>query len=378
MFCSQCGTFVADDASFCQKCGAKIPRPQTQPLQQAIKIGESAAVPPQAPANTAPTNDNDARAVLLERAVAERLQKPIKIEPVAPTKGQIVSSIGAVLMLTLMYLTVIAPAFEGLEFNFGKNGGGFLMITAICYWYLFKRRGYKGWLGGIFGVVSSLGVLVIAAAIGSHVRNSPANALERNPQVAALQKHHPQEYGQIEKDIVAAKARGASPAEIQALVASKILPITYKAIRNTSDGALLEYAQAKTRMFRDVAAKSPDDCALLMAGKGVEAGPAVVARILTGVPEETKTAMSKSLARVIEESGAFDTVLDPKTEARFDVLYEQIDTKLKARGTSAYFLADEKKPAQARCTAGLGIFEEAQNLPAADRTFMLRQLLGSS
>lgn len=376
MFCPKCGTAQANGAVFCHKCGKEIPQEIRDPKPEPAP---EPAIPDPSPApvlNRA--GPNDARAVFPDKLVAAKPEKPQKLTPVTPSKRQIASSIFAVVLLCLMYFSIIDPAFYGHEYDFKKSGGGFLVIATLCYWYLFKSRGYRGWLGVIFGVVSSFVVLIGAAAVAAHARKSPAYIMEHSPQVAALQKAHPKEYAAIEKEISAARERGAQPAEIQALVSTKIMPLTYKAILSASDGAALEYSQAKVRMFRDVAAKSAEDCALLMSGKATEAGPRVLARILSGVPEDTQTALKKSLARVIEESGDLDTPADPKAGARFDALYEQIDAKLKAKGSSAYFFGDEKKPADVRCKAGLGIFEEAQNLPSADRTFMLRQLLGAS
>lgn len=375
MFCPKCGTAQAVGSAFCHKCGHEIPK---EIREFEIEHGQElpASKPSSAP-GLGRYGACEAGAKYPVHAMAPQPGKLSKIPSVAPTKRQIANSVFAAVLICLTNLSVIAPAFDGHQPDFKGDGAGFVVVNAICFWYLFKSRGYRGWLGGIFGVVFSFIAAIGAGAIAARAQNSPDAVIAQSQLLAALRKAHPKEYAAIENELVAAMDRGAQQAEIQTLANAKIMPLTYRAILTASDGAMLEYSRAKIRMFRDVAAKSTEDCVLLISGNAAEAGPGVLTRILSGVPQGTQTAVKNSLARVIEESGDLDAPADPEAGARFDALYEQIDARLKAEGSSAYFLGDEKKSADVRCKAGLGILEEAQKLPTPDRTFILRQLLGS-
>lgn len=359
MFCPKCGTPCADEASFCHKCGAEIPT-------------ENAAKP-KAPVAHVSVND--------ERAAFPEQSGSVSNGPLPPkpqSTAHTLTTVAAVSFLFAMYLNILGPAFSGLEFNTkGRDQIYVLFFSGLIGWWLFKSRGFNKWIGGTLGVALSLAVLIAGVVISARAKNSVEYVLAHTPQIAALQKHQPQEYAQIEKEIAAAKSRGAKTDELQALLNAKVAVLALKVIQSTSDGALLEYGQTKLQMFRDVAAKSTDHCVLLISGKTQEAGPGVAERILASVSEETKAATRKALVRVIKEAVLLETVSDTTVEARFNALYDQVDSKLKSRGTSVYYFGDEKKPADVRCRAGLAIYEEVLNLPPADRSFMLRQLLGS-
>lgn len=200
--------------------------------------------------------------------------------------------------------------------------------------------------------------------------------MANTPQIASLQKNHPQEYAKIAKDIADAKSKGAKSEELLALANAKITPIALKAIKTTSDAALLDFGQTKIKMLRDIAAKNTGDCVQFMSGEAQNATPAVAARILSHVSDETKTAARKAIGRVIEDEGQWRYVQE-NADARLEKTYKVIDDKLKRAGTSVYYFMDDTKSSDVRCRAGIGIFSEVMSLPAQDRSFMLRSLFGA-
>ena len=354
MFCPSCGVAVSEAASFCHKCGKEIPQDV---------IGKPFT--------------NDSRTVFSGLPTAAGKEAPLAtgelVKQPTENKPKTWKILAVLFFLYALYFSVLGPAFSGLKNN-PRDAIYVLFFGGLCFWWLFKSRGRKGWIGGAVGAFVSLAVLVAGSAITARVQNSPEYLIQHNPNLAALKKHHPHEYDAIEREVKAAADRNASAEEIVSLISSKINPLLSQAIQSTTDQALLAFAKSKIQMFHDIAAVSADDCTALLSGKAAKNGTLV--RIITAVPETTKEAVRQSQARLIEGAEGWETISDrKKSDARFDALYEKLDAKLQFKGSSAYFLADEKKSASDRCQSGIGIFDETIAFPDGDRSFMLRRLL---
>ena len=372
MFCPQCGVEMSDASRFCFKCGKELP---------AVKQALAEPSPPPLPViNHAPPND--ARSVFPAQIIPpepapEPEPEPWLEEPKKSTRRRTWTTVGALLFLLMMYFQIIDGALYGIEFFSKPNENVYVLIFGgWFFWWIFKAYGYNKWVGCVLGTILSFGVLVAGVAINKHTKSSVEYVMANTPQLAALQKHHPDDYAQITKDLNEAVKKGVTGDPLQNILNAKVTPIAFKAVRSTSEAAILDYGKTKLLMFKDVAAKNADDCTLLMSGDAQNAGVAVMQRILSYVTEDTKLATRKAIARVLEEEGSGTYDLET-AEARSDKLYQLIDDKMKPTGSSAFYLADQTKSADVRCKSGIGVFEQVMSLPPSDRSFMLRYLLGA-
>ncbi len=367
MFCPQCGVEVSDVSKFCFKCGNELPSVIQTPTEP----------PPSPVVNHAPPND--IRAVFPEHLIAAPpvpLPESFLDEP-KNTKGRNWTAVGAVLFLGAMYFMIIDGALNGVEFYTKGNEQFYVLVFGgWFFWWIFKAYGRNKWIGGVFGTLLSFCVLISGVAITKHTKNSVEYLMSHTPELAALQKHHPDDYAQIAKDLNDAVRKGVTGDPLQNILNAKVTPIALKAVRSTSEAAILRYGQTKLLMFKDVASKSAGDCTLLMSGEAQNAGVAVMQRILSYVTEDTKLATRNAIGRVLEDEGqgTYDLAT---AEAHSDKLYQIIDDKMKPMGSSAFYLADQTKSADVRCKSGIGVYEQVMSLPPSDRSFMLRYLFGA-
>lgn len=365
MFCSQCGTSVANDASFCHRCGKPV----------AIVPHEPASTPAQPSAQSIAPDTTKVTKSLLSGVVSAN-------KPFAPTRWQIPISIVLVFVLASTYGLILIDALDG-DFHTtvkGRNVGGMIVWGGLTFWYVWKSLNRRAWIGALLGVGISLLVVFLGAGISGYVKGRHADILDQVPQLAALKKNFPEVAEQVRQELRAAsKDKGHNPQELAAKVQARFLPVVSAALKTTSDAAMLQYAKAKIQQFQEVADSNASDCLSLMSGRLEKAPPATQARIMASISKETTKALQDAFVKILNDADAHRNAPPASDQKRFNALYEQLDVKLKsAYGTSAYYFGDDSlnKRADVRCKAGLFLFKEALNLAEKDRSFMLRALFG--
>jgi hypothetical protein len=151
-----------------------------------------------------------------------------------------------------------------------------------------------------------------------------------------------------------------------------LMAVAGKAITQTSDDALIQFARWKISQLQEVGRASPKDCYAVLSG---ESDIGLAARIMAYASEKTKQESQRVTAFVIQQankSRQFDT-----DKVRFGRLIARIEARLKASGLSINFLTPDTRglTARERCNAGIQFYTEALNLQEPDRSFMLRNLL---
>lgn len=159
MFCSQCGTSVANDARFCHACGRPVP----------FITSESNSTPPASPVGSIPPvatkHANSGEGVI------SRLMKPF-----APNKRHS-RAVSIFLLLTLVvpiFVFVFIDALDG-EFHIkGTTAIGEIFWNGVIFRYLWKSFNRKGWIGALVGVAISLLVFFLGATISGNVKGERA------------------------------------------------------------------------------------------------------------------------------------------------------------------------------------------------------------
>ena len=137
---------------------------------------------------------------------------------------------------------------------------------------------------------------------------------------------------------------------------------------------MVQLTKAKVRQFEEVAKANANDCVVLTSGRLADQPPEGQARIIASTSKATAEALRDAMVKVLNDADAHRSEPSLPDKNRFNVLYEQLDAKLKSgHGTSAYYFSDEssKAPADIKCKAGILVFSEALTLPEKDRRFML-------
>jgi len=341
MFCSHCGERVVSlEARFCSKCGNELNRADEPKPERQDKAD-------------APTNQRSA--------------------PLAPVR------LGGIVLVLLVaatigiYAAILIPAFEGIRAG-GPNVSGAVIWTCILFYVLFRRFGKNGWMGAIAGFGVGFLVLVAADVVARAKQNEPAYILSHNPEYLAIQKYDPDEFQRIKTEL---EALSREPNATKQLVLAKLAPmlvaVVQKALTQTTDEAIVQFARSKLTSLEEVANGSFDDCAAVISGK---VNPDSLSRIVAYSTEQSRKANSEAMVRLIE--GAASKPRQPSSdEARYGRLIAQVEVKLKTRGLSTEHVfsdAPDITPKE-RCAAGIQIFREALNLKEPDRAFLLRMLL---
>lgn len=131
MYCAQCGTLIAGDASFCSKCGSAVTANQSETLSVAVPI-------------------------------AAELKRPLLVW---------LYIVGVLLMGT--YAAMFIPAFAGQKVN-PQTGTGSMLWTCLFFYLWWKQRARKGWQGALIGVTLGTFVFAAAAFIGGFMRAAAA------------------------------------------------------------------------------------------------------------------------------------------------------------------------------------------------------------
>ena len=329
------------------------------------------------------------KSILKPSPVNSALPQPRPLEPASPpqdvarlTKKQI--SILSVLALLLFfgYAVVLERIIDGVNDTVGKNAVGkdaiyLMFFTGWAFWYFWKVRNRKGWIGGVVGVAVSILVIILSVAIDGYVRGQPDYVLEHTPAFSALKKHFPKEYESMYQELIAlAKEKKLTIKDVSGLIDNKIVPLLSQALKTTSDPAILLFGKAKLSAFRDVAKVNSADCYVMMFGN---ADTATQIRISKSMSQETSALNKQAMQKVIEDSGTYRQTMDsPTSEARSKTLFTQLDAILTRKySLSTYDSFDDthNMPADVRCKAGIALFEEIMNLPSDDSAFMLREFL---
>ncbi|MGH9427030.1 MAG: hypothetical protein ACRD2L_12100, partial [Terriglobia bacterium] len=187
-------------------------------------------------------------------------------------------------------------------------------------------------------------------------------------------KYDPAEFQRIRTELEAlTKDRNTTEEIVFAKLTPILLSVVQKAMTQTSDDAVVQWARAKLAYLEEVATANADDCYLVISGK---ADAAFHSRLLGYMSPQSMNANKEASIRVIE--GAAGRPRQPlNDEARYARLIAQLETKLKAVGltTNSVFYDTPGYTSKERCAAGIQIFREALNLKEPDRAFVLRMLL---
>jgi len=343
MFCSKCGVRVASpEASFCSNCGQKLERTSELAPRPEVK-------------SSAPTGQRSSR--------LWSVSKNFKI------------FLFVLLCIALigMYAAMLLPALVGEKLR-TQEAMGIVFWTSLFFYVLFRRFGNKGWMGAIAGFGVGFLVLVAADVVARAKQNEPAYILSHNPEYLAIQKYDSDEFHRIKTEL---EALSSEPNATKQLVLAKLTPmlmaVVQKALTQTTDEAIVQFARSKLTSLEEVANGSVDDCAAVISGK---VNPDSLSRIVAYSTQQSRKANSEAMVRLIE--GAAGKPRQPSSdEARYGRLIAQVEAKLKTRGLSTEHVfsdASDITPKE-RCAAGLQIFREALNLSDPDRAFMLRMLM---
>lgn len=301
MFCSQCGTKVAaPEARFCSNCG-HILEPKTE---------------------TAPNSELNFRSPPTQES-----EKP-------PNRRGIILLVLLFLALIGIYSALLLSAFVGKTPR-GQETGWVLIWTAVFFYFLFRRFGKKGWSGTATGLALGFIVLVAANVVAKTKQNDPDYWLSHAPEYVAIQKYDPSVFARIQSELQEfSKQRGITKEIVAEKLAPILMTVGQKALAQTTDEALVEFARSRLTLLEEVAKASANDCDILFSGK---ADVAHFSRINAYQSEESRLAARKALIRVIE-----DAIGKPRQsfndEARLSHLTAQLEIKLKASGLSLSYV----------------------------------------
>ena len=76
-----------------------------------------------------------------------------------------------ILVLVGTYSALFIPAFSGQAPN-AQLGYGAMFWSGVGFYYLWKRRGRRGWVGAILGAVIGVVVFTAAAFVSGIIRTS--------------------------------------------------------------------------------------------------------------------------------------------------------------------------------------------------------------
>lgn len=161
MFCPKCGTALAADCNYCFKCGRAIPAEARVAIP--LPADNAAQASPPRPARPAP------------RLLA------------GPTRKQVFSLVFCALLLIGFCASVLIPAAAGVDAD-AKNTLPVIGFSISTFWYLWKVRNWKGWVGGIAGFGFSFLVLVLAGALRGHARQQADYPLQHTASNAAIEQ----------------------------------------------------------------------------------------------------------------------------------------------------------------------------------------------
>jgi len=287
-------------------------------------------------------------------------------------------------LLLGLYSTVLAYLwFNHLD---AQTLGFFMLFNGLGFRYYWKRFNRRGWVGVLVSILVSLVFVFLGALIGGYMghplkagytRIQPEYALEyieHTPMFVALKQYDPQVSEQVRKEVIEG-SKNKTAHEFGVELGARLQPLVLKALGQTSDSALLQFGKIQLDRFKEVADKGgATDCVLMMTGSVSSGDQATLTRIMSSITPETMKATQDSIAKILEDAARVPSRPKAKDEQRFNALYDQLDTKLKAYGTSAYYFVDDTRTAEERCKSGLSLFKEVLNLPPNDRSFMLRAL----
>ena len=135
MYCSKCGTLVADDAGFCFKCGAPV---VTSAPETGTEVFPTASAPSAAP------------------PAAPSALKPRSI--LQSTWAYLVG-----VLLIGVSTSDLIPALQGGHFAPMSYGWGSLLLLGAFFAIWWKRRGRRVWVG--FAIGAGVGVLFLLLAM---------------------------------------------------------------------------------------------------------------------------------------------------------------------------------------------------------------------
>ena len=146
-----------------------------------------------------------------------------------------------------------------------------------------------------------------------------------------------------------------------------------KALTQTTDEAIVQFARRKVVALGKVANVSKDDCSAIFSGK---VNSDIQARLTTYISEQDQKEINIAVASVIENAaGRPQQLLNDL--ARLDRLMAPIEVKMHASGLSIKYLISEPQglTSKKRCDSGIHLFREALSLNDPDRAYLLRMLL---
>lgn len=349
MFCAHCGNkVISPDAQFCLNCGSELNKAnKDEPEHQ-------------------------------EKVFVPKHQKSVPLEP---TRFGEILLVLFVIALIGIYASVFIPAFAGFRpssiegYRSGQSGiAGFVIGHAILFYILFRRKNKKGWVGAIAGIVFGLVVLGIADGIAQVKQHGTDYILRHSPEYLAIQKYDPAMFQRMKTEL---EALAKKPDTTQQVVLSKLVPMMFetfqKALTQTTDEAIVQFARIKVANLEKVANVSENDCFAIFSE---QVNPGKYANLLTYIPEQDQKESRIAVASVIENAiGRPQQSLNDS--ARLDRLMAPIEVKMHASGLSIKYLISDtpELTPKKRCDSGIHLFREALNLNDPDRAYLLRMLL---
>ena len=249
-----------------------------------------------------------------------------------------------------------------------------MLLNGLAFWYLWKCKKRKGWVGALVGVIVSISVVFLSGGIAGYVRGQHEYVLEHTPYLVALKKSHPQAYKKIYQDVMATvRSKNVGAQDIAEKINATLQLLALEALKSTSAEALVQFGKARIQMIQDVAAASAEDCMLVISGEVPHANYETQKRIIASVSKEAKEAYQNALIKVLAEAGGWESAI---SKDEVNSLFKQLDDKLKSAYGINYLGEDAlKQPVGVRCKAELLLLKEVINLPTKDRSLMLRVLL---
>ena len=140
MFCSRCGNGLADDAKFCAQCGERL---------ASTDDGAAPETPP-APVTHPPmfawgTTPPSGRRGNWDKVDYSRVWLGI---------------------VFLWFAVLVLAAFKGVDPAHMNP----LFWSTLAFWYSWKARGLKGWVGALIGVTATFVVMTLGGAIYAYMK----------------------------------------------------------------------------------------------------------------------------------------------------------------------------------------------------------------
>lgn len=276
-------------------------------------------------------------------------------------------------------------AQSGTPFDSKSWAGGAWLAVIFCAVDA-KKRGRSGWVGaakgfaGVVGCVFLIGALATIA--GSFSKGSPTEQVDsmmgRTQPYPIIKQRFPKEYEAIRQSFITIAKSGKFTGEDATRVLNQgFTSLNVRALKTTSDPALLMFAAAKLKTLQDVAKHSPDACNGVLTGTFDSSVNMI--QVAAYISPETKAQNQQALQKVFEDANARQDAPAAEQPLRLNALYAQLDrTMISKYSLSADIVADQSlnAPAEARCRAGIALLDEIMNLPSNDRAFMLQWFFG--